>query len=336
MNRKAGPYTSVIRGLLLLLFWMVLGTYGFSVIEDWSLLDSVYMTLITITTVGYGEVHPLSDKGRIFASLLIVGGIGTAVYTFTRLGQLLFEGELLGLLGRRRMKIELEKLNDHYVVCGYGRVGRLVAEGLVDRLLSFCIVENNPSLEEDLLKSGYVYLIGDATEEEVLREAGVEKAKVLLALLPSDAENLYLTMTAKEINPKIHAIVRALDEKAEMKLKRGGADEVVSPYRTASMRVLQAAVKPTVVEFIELATSRQQLELSLEEVKLAERSPLVDRSIAESDIRRNYGVIIVAVKRATGEMIFNPDPSIRTVAGDTLVAIGKTVDLKRLEEACRH
>ena len=335
MKKDAGSFASVTRGLLLLLFWVVLGTYGFSVIEGWTPLDAIYMTLITITTVGYGEIHPLSNQGRLFASVLILGGIGTAVYTFTRLGQWVFEGELSGILGRRRMKTELERLKDHFIVCGFGRVGRLVAEGLVDRFLPFCVVENNPTLEEDLQKGGYLYLIGDATEEEILREAGVGNARVLLALLPTDAENLYLTMSAKEINPKIHAIARAMDEKAEMKLKRGGADEVVSPYRTASMRVLQAAVKPTVVEFIELATSRQQLELSLEEVKLGERSGLVGHSIAEAEIRRNYGVIIVAIKRSTGEMVFNPDPSVKTVAGDTLVAIGKTVDLKRLEEACQ-
>ncbi|MCH7760166.1 potassium channel protein [candidate division TA06 bacterium] len=323
------------RPLLLLLFWVLLGAIGFSLIEKWSFIDSLYMTIITISTVGYGEVHTLSPMGRIFASFIIVAGIGTAVYAFTRLGQLVFEGELLDLFGRRKMKSELERLSDHYIVCGFGRIGKLVTEGLAERLLQFCVVESNPTLEEDLQTTEYLYLIGDATEEEVLKNAGIEKAKALLAMLPSDADNLYLTMVAKEMNPKIQVIARALDEKAEMKLKRGGADEVVSPYKTASLRVLQAAVKPTVVEFMELATSRQHLELSLEEVKVAEKSVLDGHSIAESDIRRQYGVIILAIKRDSGEMVFNPDPSERTVAGDILVAIGRNTDLKKLEESCQ-
>jgi voltage-gated potassium channel len=331
---QVGVFSYIFRPLLLLLFWVLLGAVGFSLIENWSFIDSLYMTIITISTVGYGEVHSLSPYGRLFASVLIVVGIGTGVYAFTRLGQLIFEGELLDLLGRRRMSNEIEKLKDHYIVCGFGRIGRLVSEGLVDRIMPLCVVENDPSLEENLREEGYLYLIGDATEEEILNNAGIKSAKALLALLPSDADNIYLTMTAKEVNPGILVIARALEEKSEEKLKRVGADKVVSPYKSAGYRVLHAAVKPAVVEFMELMTFRQYLPLSLEEIRVAQGSVLNGLSIQEAEVRRKYGVIIMAIKRGTGEMVFNPEPSEEISEGDTLVAIGKDGDLKKLEASC--
>ncbi len=216
-----GRQSNVLVGVVLLLLWSVTGTVGFVLIEGWSLLDAFYMTIITISTVGYGEVFPLSSAGRLFASFLIVGGLGTAIYTFTRLGQALLEGELLGVLGRRRMNREVHKLTSHHIICGFGRIGAPVAEGLEEEGQAFCILDNDLQSEPDLRARGYLYLIGDALDESVLASAQIDKAKVLMALLPSDADNLLLAIIAKELNPNLMVIARASDEKIEPRLKRG-------------------------------------------------------------------------------------------------------------------
>ncbi len=324
----------LIRGVILLISLLIAGTVGFAIIEGWEPFDAFYMTVITVSTVGFGEVHPLSANGRLFASILILAWLSTAFYTTTKLGQLVLEGKLRDVLERRKMMKDIEKMGGHSVICGYGRIGQFVAEGLEREELPFCVVENNREYEEELQAMGYRYLIGDATEESVLLEAGVAKAKNLLALLPTDADNLYVTITAKEINPAIIVIARAFDEKAEIRLKRGGANKVVSPYKAAGLRVLNAAVKPTVVEFVEFVTHRQQLSLGLEEITVPDTARLNGRSIAEADIRNRFGLIIVAIKRASGEMVFNPEPSVRIQAGDILVVIGKESDLRKLEAEC--
>ncbi len=325
---------SVILGTALLVFWILLGTAGFAVLEGWSLVDSLYMSIITISTVGFGEVQPLHPAGRMFASFIIVAGIGTAVYTFTGLGQLVLEGELVSLLGRRKMMSELVKLKDHYIVCGFGRVGAMVAEGLRDKGVPMCVVDKDESLEPVLGEQGYVYYIGDSTDEDILLSAGIERARALLALLPSDADNVYLAITARELNPRVQIIARASDEKAEVRLKRSGADKVVAPYKIAGARVLQAAIQPTVLEFMDLVTGQQHLMLRMEEVRVGETSPIHDKTIAEGEIRRTCGVIIVAVKTVAGEMLFNPDPGVRITAGDTLVALGDEDSLGKLRGTC--
>ena len=326
---------SVILGIVLLVFWILLGTVGFTLIEGWSLVDALYMSIITVSTVGFGEVQPLHPAGRIFASFIIVAGIGTAVYTFTGLGQLVLEGELVSLLGRRKMMSELVKLKDHYIVCGFGRVGAMVAEGLHHNGVPMCVVEKDESLADDLRERGYVYYLGDGTDEDTLLAAGIERARALMALLPSDADNVYLTITARELNPGVQIIARASDEKAEVRLKRSGADKVVAPYKIAGARLLQAAVQPTVLEFMDLVTGQQHLMLRLEEVQVCETSPIHDKTLAEGEIRRTCGVIIVAVKTAAGEMLFNPDSDVRIAAGDTLVALGDADSLGKLRGTCR-
>lgn len=332
IGRLIGMRGAGILPLLLLLFlWVVAGTVGYMVIEGYSAWDAIYMTVITLSTVGYQEVHPLSTAGQVFTSGLILVGLGTVFYAFTSIGQMVVEGELADMLGRRRMRQELTALEDHYIVCGFGRTSRPVVAGLEQENEAFCVVDIDDEMEEDLNEEGYVYLIGDATEEEVLETAGIERARGLIALLPSDADNLYLTMAAKNMNPNVQVIARVTDERAERNLRRGGADIVVSPYETAGNRVVQAALKPTILEFMELATPRVQLQLSLEEVRVEPDSPLDGHSLAESEIRRRCGVIIVAIKRKDNEMVFNPNPSETIRPGDTLVALGEGEDLDTLE-----
>ena len=327
------PLYTISTGLIMLAFWTFAGSLGFFLLEGWSLIDSIYMTIITISTVGYGEIAPLSLSGKIFASILIVGGLGTAVYTFTRLGQAVMEGELLDILGKRRIVREVGKLNQHYIVCGFGRVGKMVSEGLQRDNLPLCVVDSNPSLEPLLQSKRLLYLFGDATDEAVLEAAGIERAAVLLALLPSDADNLFLTIAAKEMNPKLRVVARAEDERTERRLVRSGADNVVSPYRMAGQRVLQAAVSPTVVEFTDLVTHHDFL--SMGEILIGPQTPILGHSISESAIRGSYGLIIMAIKRKGEEMIFNPEPDERFLEGDILVVFGKESDIMRLKEFCK-
>ena len=326
--------SGVILGILLLNFWVVLGTLGFALIEDWTLLDAFYMAIITVSTVGFGEVHALSPAGRLFASFIIVVGLGTAFYTLTSVGQLILEGELARALGRRKMKSELAKLSGHYIVCGFDRLGRIVSEGLAHRGASFCVVNNDPSLEGELRGEGFFYVTGDPSDERILKEAGIERAKVLAALLTTDPDNLYLTLTAKGLNPNIVVVARASDEKAELNLQRGGADRVVSTDQSVGFRLLQAVVNPTVVEFMELVSSRRHLQLNLGETEVTSGSILEGRSLHEAAVRNRYEVIVIAIKKKSGEMVFNPDPVESIVVGDILVALGGEEELKEFGQAC--
>ena len=323
--------STVPLGVGLLLFWLVAGSVGFSWIEGWSLMDGVYMTVITISTVGFGEVHPLSDAGKAFASLLIMAGLGTAVYTFTSLGQTLLEGELAEALGRRRMKSDLGKLEDHYIVCGNGRVGRTVSTYLDRRNLHFCVIEIDPAAEPELRRLHYRYVIGDAAEDENLTLAGLARAKAVFALLPSDADNLYLTLSAKGLNPSVVVVARASGRGAETKLERAGADHVVSPYELVGLRLLQKVLSPTLLEFMDLVIRREHLELIMEEFRVASDSALAGRSIEEARIRSRYGLIIVAIKRPQVPLVFNPGAGEKIGAGDVLVLLGPEDRVKELE-----
>ena len=318
----------------LLVAWTAVGTIGFVVLEGWTVTDALYMTVITISTVGFKEVHALSPAGKLFAIVIIVGGLGTAGYTFTMIARLLLEGELLDILGRRRMRTSLDKLQRHLIVCGYGRIGKPVTQGLERDGQTFVVIDRDPASEDELRRRGHPYIIGDATDEEILKLAHIESATVLLALLPSDPDNLFLAMTAKSMNPTLRVISRAQDDKAETKLKRGGADQTVSPYRIAAHRVLHAAVRPAIVEFMEIVTSDGPLQLGMEEVVVGESSALAGRSLADSDLRKSCGVIVVGIKKRSGDMVFNPAASETIASGDTLIAMGGEDDLEKLEAAC--
>lgn len=328
------PKGGFFLGVALLFALIGVATLGYKLIEGWPLTESLYMAIITISTVGFSEVEPLSPTGRLFTGLVIISGLVIVAYSTTKLGQSILEGELFGGLGRRRMQRALDKLNGHFIVCGFGRMGKPVAEGLRKAGAGVCIVDLRNSVEEELVSSGFLYLIGDATEEDTLKQAGVERARGLMALLPSDADNVYLTLTAKGVNRNVQVIARASQAKAESKLRRSGADKVVSPYEIAGNRVLEAALRPTVVEFMELATHREHLALGWEEIPVGKGSELDGRSLAEAQVRKRYGIIVVAIKRADGQMVFNPDASEKVRGGDILVAMGPKQSLTGLESAC--
>ncbi len=315
-------------GLILLV--ISFGTAGYEYIEGWNFLDSLYMTIITLTTVGFKEVHDLSFNGKLFTIILITGGVGTVLYALSTGAKFVLEGELQEIFGRKRLEKKLKDLKDHYVVCGYGRMGKIIAKELKHEKLEFVVIEKNDGILAE--KTDVLIIQGDATKDEILKKAGIEKAKCLISVLPTDAENLYVVLSARGLNPPLLIVARAGEEGSEQKLLRAGADRVVSPYHIGGLRIAHTVLKPAVVDFIEFATKSGNIDLQIEEITIQEGSPLVGLSLDQGGIGRDMGIIIVAIKHQGGEMKFNP--TFRTIinSGDTLIAVGETSKLKRLEE----
>lgn len=313
---------------------LCVGTFGYYLIEpEYSLFDSLYMTVITLTTVGYGEVPvPLSTMGRVFTMFLLVGGVFTFFYAATELVRGIVSGEMQQLLGRQIMERSLAALSNHLIVCGYGRMGRFVCREFSRQGLKFVIIDSNPLLSESAQATGGLVVIGDATSDEVLRHAGVERARALVAVVPSDADNLYITMSARLINSKVFIVARAEGEQAEKKLLRAGADRVIAPYALGGTRIAQAVLRPTVVEFIELATRTEHLELQIEQTQIAAGSPLAEVSLGSSRLRPELGIIIVAIKKRHGAMIYTPSPETILEVGDILIVLGRRSQLDQLEK----
>lgn len=318
-------------GLAAILIFLVIafGTVGYMSIEEWGFLDALYMTVITITTVGYEEIHKLSTSGRIFTIILAITGVGTVLYTLGIGAQFVLEGEIQQIFGRKRLGKKLEALKDHYIICGYGRMGRIIAYELKMKYLNIVVIEKYREAMNGT--EDFLVIEGDATKDDTLRRAGIERARGLIAVLPTDAENLFVVLSAREINPNLLIVARAGEEGSEHKLLRAGADKAVSPYYIGGIRMAQTVLKPAVTDFLEFATKSGNIELQLEEMPIREGSKLAGRTLDECGIGRELGVIIVAIKQATGEMKFNPTSRTEIQAGDTLIAVGEISKLKELE-----
>ena len=308
------------------------GTIGYMFIEEWDFIDSLYMTIITLTTVGFKEVHELSLSGRIFTIVLLIGGVGTVFYTLGIAAKIIIEGELQEVYGRRRLEKKLKDLRDHYIVCGYGRMGKIVARELKHENLKFAVIEKNEVILDSDEKNGTLIIQGDATSDDLLKRVGIERAKCLISVLPTDAENLYVVLSARGLKPDLLIVARAGEEGSEQKLLRAGADRVVSPYHIGGLRMAHSVLKPAVVDFIEFATKSGNIDLQIEEITIQEGSQLVNHSLDECGIGRDLGIIIVAIKQKTGEMKFNPTYRTAIQVGDTLIAVGETSKLAVLEK----
>lgn len=335
----AGRYGHILTGSLLLLGTILLGSLGFVLIEGFSPLEAVYMTIITISTVGFGEVHVLSPGGRLFVILLIVVGLGLVTYTAGAVASLFFEGQIRKLVGRRMMRRELDALRDHFIVCGYGRMGRIICEELGEEGKPFVVITLDADEAERLREQGLLAIGGDATEDETLLAAGVTRARALTATAGSDVDNLYIVLSARELcrqeNPGLYILARAADDKAGRKIMRAGADRCLSPYRIGGSRLVQALLRPKVYDFMEVVMSRRGLELMVEEFRVGETAALAGRAIRDTNLRTEYDVIIVGLNTADGRQVFNPGPDHVIRAGDTLILLGRTPQLKRLETALR-
>jgi voltage-gated potassium channel len=320
---------AVLTPLLLVLA----GTLGYWLIEDdYTPFDALYMTVITLSTIGYAEVHPLSTAGRVFTIILILGGVFTFFYAVTAIIRAIISGEVRDLFGRQLMERSLAQMRGHTIVCGYGRMGRLVCQELARQRMPFVLIDSNEELLADFDLPAGIPLHGDATSDEALRHAGVERARALITVMASDANNLYTTMSARLLNKDIFIVARVEDMHAETKLRRAGANRVVSPYQIGGIRLAQAVLRPTVMDFIELATQTEHVELQIEEAQVRAASRLAGARLKESGLRADLKVIIVAVKKPSGQMVFNPDPEQTLEAGDILVAIGRREQLDRLEK----
>ena len=324
-------YSRLRISIFVLIAVVSLGTVGYVTLEEMDLFDAFYMTLITISTVGFGEIKPLSDGGRILTIFIIISGISVLTFTLGQVLTIFMEGELSQLLGRRKLEKQISRLKDHYIVCGYGRIGKIVSQELADDNIPFIIIEQNSNLVEILEQDRYLYINMDATTEAALLKAGIMEAKGIVTAVHSDANNVFITLTAKGLRPGIFVLARSSDEENQEKLLRAGATRVVCPYLMGGRRMFQVLKRPTVMDFIDTATMDTQLGLRMEEAVVSTKSSLLGKTLIESHIRQDFGVIIVAIKKPTGEMIFNPLPTEKLEGGDVIVVIGKKEDLIRMD-----
>jgi voltage-gated potassium channel len=309
---------------------IALGALGFRLIEGWSFLDSLYFTVATVATVGYGDLHPVSTAGRIFAIVYIFLGVGTVGFVLSRALVEIVQSEIVAGFGQRRRLREVHKLRNHFIICGAGRVGARVIRELQRKGEPFVIIERDAGIVQEWLDEGVPLLVRDATLEETLHEAGVAHARGLAACLPTDADNVYVVLTARGINAGLHIVARANEEQAEPKLVRAGANRVIAPIIIGGQRITQALTKPAVEDFMDSITA-EGLDLNFEEVEIAPNSPYVGRKLSLTNIRSELDVVIVAVRRRAGAMIFNPSGDASIEAGDLLIAIGRSDALVQLK-----
>lgn len=306
------------------------GTVGYMIIEGWGFLDALYMTVLTISTVGYGEVHPLSIAGKFLSILIIVFGVGSVGFAVGAASRLMIEDRIRAVLGRRSMK-SIQKLRDHYIICGFGRMGRIICEELTERGIPLVVLENEDEVLEELDRLGYPYLKADATSDEELIAAGIDKAAGLVSVVTDDAQNVFIVLTARGLNPKLNIVARSAAEETIKKLVRAGANKVISPYFLGGHRIAQAIMRPTVLDFLENIIQNKEMDLVLEEKRIASKSQLIGTTLATSGLRKDFNIIILAIKSATGSMEFNPPYDTEIRAGDTLVILGRSADLEKLD-----
>jgi len=309
------------------------GTVGYYFIEGWKLFDSLYMTVITLSTVGFHEIEPLSKAGKAFTIGLIFLGLGVVAYAVNIGVRAILEGEIQEVFGRRKLKKALESLENHYIVCGYGRMGKVICNEFKARGVSFVVVEKEQQeLDAD---DDSLIIYGDATRDELLKNVGIEKAKGLISVLDSDAQNLYVVLSARGLNKNLFIVARANEEGSDYKLIRAGADKVVSPYHIGGLRIAHTIFKPTVVDFLELTAKTGNMEIQIEEVVVEEASSLAGKTIKEADIRAKNWVVIIALKKENKKIVFNPRADTLIEVGDKVAVIGEPEHFSQFEKMAR-
>lgn len=320
----------LIAGLLSII--VVVGTTGFVLIEGYSWFDAFYMTLTTITTVGYQEIRPLSHAGRIFNSFLIMFGVSAMFLAVGAMTQTIIELELQDRYGKRRKKHMIDHLQDHLIVCGFGRVGRNASYEFQRTNAPFLVIDRNEQRVAKAANAGMLAIVADATQDDCLREAGVTRARGLIAALPSDAENLFIILSAKTLNPKLTVVTRASEEEAGEKLRRAGADTVFTPYAMAGRQLADVLLRPHVVEFMDFARSNIGSGVTMEQVCVTPRAEFSKKTFGQLLELRKSEVIVLAIRKPGGETTFNPPPEFEISAGDFLIVMGERANLQKLEQ----
>ena len=308
------------------------GTVGFKLILGLPWFDCFYFTLITITTIGFGEPEGMTEPARYFTAFLIITGVSTIGYALSVAARAVLEFELIATFGKRRMFKDINKLTDHYIVCGAGRIGSRVIREISRRGHDFVVIEGDENTADRLLAQGNLVLMGDATDDNVLRAAGIERARGLVCAVSSDPDNLYITLTARDINKDLRIVARANDESAVNRLLKAGADKVVSPAITGSNQMAQVLLRPAVAAFMEMATMTDKLELEMEQIEINGGSPFISRALKDTGKRADLNVMVIAIRRAGGKMIFNPSADTVIKEQDALVVIGSHDSLEALEK----
>jgi voltage-gated potassium channel len=314
---------------LLIIVW---GTVGYTLIEGWNWFDALYMTMITISTVGFREVHDVGLAGQLFTILLVFVGVGFTLYVAGAVVQFMVEGRIRIILGRRRLNKKIKRLRNHYIVCGYGRIGRVLCRHLRRKPLDVVVLEKDPELVPVMESDAVLYLSGDAAEEGNLLRAGITRAAGLVAALATDTENVFLVLTARQLAPELYIMARAGQEASKSKLRAAGANSVESPYDTGAVSMAQRIIRPTVTNFLDYAVAHSRKDIQMEEIPVAAGSMLANIMLKDSGIRQKYNLIIIAMKKPDGTMLFNPSFEAVFNPGDTVIAVGEEDNLKALEK----
>lgn len=332
-NQNISLLSLVLRPIFILIVLIVLGTVSYMKIENWDFLDSLFMSVETLTTVGYGLKEPLSNIGKIFTIVYILFGVMLFLYIVAEFAEYILFVNFGKVLSKKKMETKLKNLKNHYIVCGYGRTGNEIVNQLKNSKLEFVVVDKNPDLESMATEQNFAYVIGDATEDAVLEKAGITRAKGLFCALSDDVDNLYLTVSAKSLNSNLTIVARCIKTSNEHKFKKTGASNIILPYEISARRMVSSVVKPLVVDFLDVVmhTKGQELELQLEQFKLKQGSSLENQTILSSELRQRTGIIIIAIRR-NGQFITNPTSDTILKAGDFLITLGTTSQLTKFEE----
>ena len=311
---------------------VIFGTAGYVLIENWGFFDALYMTIITVSTVGFSEIHHISKAGRLFTILLVFFGVGFTLYIAAAVVQFMVEGRIRIILGRRRLEKKISRMKNHYIVCGYGRIGRVVCRNLKRKPFDLVVIEKNPELIPVMDADGVLYISGDASDEENLIRAGIKRAKGLVSVLASDADNVFLVLTARQLDPDLLIIARGSQEESKSKLRAAGANTVESPYDTGAASMAHRIIRPTVTSFLDLAFAHKRKDIQMEEIPVSASSDLVNVMLKDTGIRQKYNLIIIAIKKPGKSMLFNPSFEAMIEMGDTIIAVGEEANLQELEK----
>ncbi|MBI9081801.1 MAG: potassium channel protein [Pseudodesulfovibrio sp.] len=331
LRARLGSFWSIILGVIYLFLIFCVGIGFYMNYEDWDFASSFYMVVITLSTVGFMEVNQLSEEGRIFTAFMIMCGVGGFVYIAGAFAQVLIDGRLQIMWGKHKMMKEISKLRNHFIICGHGRIGSIVAQEIMAEGYDVVVIEQATELIDKMEQDGILCLDGDATSDEVLMNAGLLHAKSLISALSNEAANVYVTLTARQLNPSINIVARAGDKSHISRLELAGANRVVLPHFIGGLRMAQNVLRPTVTNFIELAV-RGGIDLQMEELEVSSESELADKDIIDSKIRPRFNLIIIAIKKESGEMVFNPGPKEIINANDTLLAVGNKANLNEIKK----